>query len=220
MALAKLVSIKNEMKDTHYKLEETRSVPHRTRFSFCIVVLACFTVLIATGEESAPPAAPAITLQDATGAAHTPLAVDGRKATVLLFLMHDCPVANASAPAIARVVADFEPRGVEFFGVYAAESAEEIATHRESYKLPFPGLLDPQCQLARHAGATRVPEAAVFSPSGELLYRGRIDDRATKPGSMKPKPTREDLRLALEAMLAGEPAQPRFTDAVGCYLPL
>jgi peroxiredoxin len=184
------------------------------------VALACFTVLIATGEESAPPAAPAITLQDATGAAHTPLAAVGRKATVLLFLMHDCPVANASSPAIARLTADFEARGVKFFAVYAAETAQVITTHHADFKLPFPGLLDPQCQLARHAGATRVPEAAVFSPSGELLYRGRIDDRATQPGSMKPKPTREDLRLALEAILAGKPAEPRFTDAFGCYLPL
>jgi peroxiredoxin len=185
-----------------------------------VLLFASCLLLLARGGKAAPPAAPVITVEDATGVARTPLAADGRKATVLLFLMHDCPVANASSPAIARLAADFEPRGVKFFGVYATETAREITTHRESYKLPFPGLLDPQCQLARHAGATRVPEAAVFSSSGQLLYRGRIDDRATQPGSLKPQPSREDLRLALEAILAGKPAEPRFTKVVGCYLPL
>jgi AhpC/TSA family len=159
-------------------------------------------------------------LQDTTGAAHTPLAADKRRATVILFLMHDCPVANASSPAIARLAAEFESRGVKFFGVYATETAQEIAKHRADFKLPFPGLLDPQCQLARQAGATRVPEAAVFSPSGELLYRGRIDDRAVRPGLTRPVPQHEDLRLALTAILAGRAPEPKFTPAIGCHLPL
>jgi hypothetical protein len=131
-----------------------------------------------------------------------------------------CPVANACSPAIARLAADFGPRGCKFFGVYATETAQEITTHRTDFKLPFPGLLDPQCQLARHVGATRVPEAAILSPTGKLLYRGRIDDRATQPGSLKPQPSREDLRLALEAILAGKPAESRITEAIGCYIPI
>ena len=194
--------------------ERPNGTQHARWGALCILQLLCCSALLIGGEK------PTITLQDATGAKQTPLATDRQKATVILFLMRDCPVANASAPAIARLVEDFAPRGVRFFGVYATETAEEIKTHGADYKLPFPGLLDPQCQLARHAGATRVPEAAVFSPSGELLYRGRIDDRATKPGSIKPQPSREDLRLALKAILTGEPVEPRFTDAVGCYLPL
>ena len=126
----------------------------------------------------------------------------------------------AHNPNCVAIAADFAPRGVKFFGVYATETAQEITTHRKEYKLPFPGLLDPKCQLARHAGATRVPEVAVFSPGGELIYRGRIDDRATQPGSMKPTASRHDLRAALDASLAGKKPEPRFTKAIGCYLPL
>lgn len=166
------------------------------------------------------PALPAFTLTDSDGHVCLPLAADGRTATVLLFLMHDCPVANASAPAIGRLVADFTPRGVRFYGVYATESAAEINTHRHDFALPFPGLTDPKMQLARHAGATRVPEAAVFSPGGALLYRGRLDDRAVRPGSIRPEPQRHDLRLALDSILAGRQPDPQFTEAIGCYLPL
>lgn len=178
-------------------------------------MLRWLLILVASFAHAAP-----LTLVDSDGAKQTPLAVDDRKATVLVFLMSDCPVANAMAPELARISAEYGKRGVRFFGVYATETAKEITKHRTDYKLPFPGLLDPKCQLARSAGATRVPEAAVYSPEGKLLYRGRIDDRAVKLGRMKPAPTRHDLREAIAAVLAGKKPSPATTEAVGCSLPL
>ncbi|MDB6153423.1 MAG: hypothetical protein JWL90_1876 [Chthoniobacteraceae bacterium] len=161
-----------------------------------------------------------IRLKASDGQSYSPLAGKARTATVLVFLMHDCPVTNATAPELARLARDFAAHGVEFFGIYVTETEKEIETHRREYGLPFPGLLDPKLQLARVAGITRAPEAALFSPKGELLYRGRIDDRAIKPGTMRPKPSRYDLRLALESVLAGRQPEPRFTTSIGCYLPL
>ncbi len=154
------------------------------------------------------------------GSTRTPLADHGQKATVLIFLAHDCPLTNATAPALTRLASEFTPRGVHFFGIYTTETAVEINTHRRDYGLNFPGLLDPKLHLARLAGATRMPEAAVFSPAGKLLYRGRIDDRAIQVGRTRPTPSRHDLRLALESILAGRPPNPRLTPAIGCYLPL
>ena len=167
-----------------------------------------------------PPANPTPLLRDSDGHSCAPLAAGASKATVLLFLMHDCPVANASAPEIARLANEFALQGVRFYGIYATETAAQINTHRNDYSLPFPGLLDPKHELARLAGATCVPEAAVFSPAGELLYRGRIDDRAVRPGTTKPVPHQHDLRLALESVIAGKQPEPKFTKAVGCYLSL
>ena len=178
-------------------------------------MLRWLLILLASIGQAAP-----LVLVDSGGAKQTPLAKDDRKATVLVFLMSDCPVANAMAPELSRMSTEFGARGVRFFAVYASETAKEIARHRAEYKLPFPGLLDPKCQLARSAGATRVPEAAVYASDGKLLYRGRIDDRAIKLGRMKPAPAKRDLRDALDAVLAGKKPMPAATEAVGCYLPL
>ena len=52
-----------------------------------------------------------------------------------------------------------------------------------------------------------------------LLYRGRIDDRVADFGKRRVEPTRRDLRLALDDILAGKPVQTRLTKAVGCYIP-
>lgn len=147
-----------------------------------------------------------------------PLSNENRKAKVFVFLMHDCPVTNASAPELARVAAEFEPKGVQFFGVYTSETVTEVTAHRRDYGLSFEALLDPELQLARVVGATRAPEVAIVSPDGTVLYRGRIDDRATKPGTMRPVARRRDLHLALEAILRGRQPESRFTKSIGCYL--
>ncbi len=47
----------------------------------------------------------------------SPRATD-RAVSVLLFVTTDCPVANAFAPEINRIVSDYGPRGVAFTRVY------------------------------------------------------------------------------------------------------
>jgi hypothetical protein len=79
-------------------------------------------------------------------------------------------------------------------------------------------VLDPELKLAKLTGATVTPEACVLSPAGEILYRGRIDDRAVKLGTVRVEPTVRDLRLALDAVLAGKPVAEKFTRAIGCYI--
>jgi hypothetical protein len=99
-----------------------------------------------------------------------------------------------------------------------AMTAEAARQHAQEYQLQPPVLLDPRHELVKLAGATKSPEAAVFSPTGELLYRGRIDDRYVGLGKRRTQATRHDLREALEAILADRPAPPGG-EAVGCFIP-
>jgi hypothetical protein len=82
----------------------------------------------------------------------------------------------------------------------------------------FPMLLDPSQILVRHTGATITPEALVMTPSGRVLYQGRIDNRIASLGVRRPEATEHDLRNALDDVLAGRPvARPRTT-AYGCII--
>ena len=157
-------------------------------------------------------------LRDAAGRLVEPLAKRGQRATLLFFLTTECPIGNAYAPEIGRIVREYEGRGVTCYGVYAQESAEEIARHVRDYRLPLVGLLDPGLQLALRTGARVTPEACVLSPGGEVWYRGRIDDRAVKFGKVRVEPRVRDLREALEAVLGGRPVAQKITAAIGCYL--
>jgi len=162
-----------------------------------------------------------IAVNDLTGARIQPLAEARQKATVLFFVMHECPVANGYAPEIIRITSEYAAKGVRCFVVYVESdlTLEKARQHARDYGYKSGALLDPRHRLVKAAGATISPEAVVFSPSGEVLYRGRIDDRVADFGKRRVEPTRRDLRLALDAILAGQPVQARLARAVGCYIP-
>lgn len=163
----------------------------------------------------------AIVVKDLSGANVRPLADSGQKATLFIFVMHECPVANGYAPEIGRIVSEYSVKGVRCFVTYVEGdlTPEQARQHARDYSFPSGALLDPQHLIVKAVGATISPQAAVLSPAGELLYRGRIDDRVADFGKRRPEPTQRDLRLALDAILAGKPVPTRLTKAIGCYIP-
>lgn len=139
--------------------------------------------------------------------------------TVFIFVLPDCPVCNSYVPELKRLRQEFSQ--VEFFRVYADPdlTATEAKRHSKEYDFGFPGLLDPKQELIRKSGATRTPEAAVFSSDGKLLYRGRIDDRYVDFGKKRDQPGERDLENALSAILKNEPVHWPDKPPIGCFIP-
>jgi peroxiredoxin len=160
-------------------------------------------------------------LPDVQGKLHQPSEWQGAKAVVLLFLGTECPISNGYAPEMARLAGEFGSRGVLFYGVHCDPdvTAPIAAAHAKDFSLVFPLLLDPRQVLPPQTGAKRTPEAVLLSPAGDILYRGRIDDRYAAPGKLRPEPTVRDLQTAIEAVLAGQKPAVQQTEAVGCPLP-
>jgi peroxiredoxin len=171
----------------------------------------------------APSVAPSIGSDEETWTA-----VDGRsyrladwadsRCVVLVFLGRDCPISNAYAPELARLHEEYGARGVTWWGVYpdADVNEAEARQHAEEYGLNFPMFLDTDRLKARRFGATKMPEAVMLTPAGEVVYRGRIDDRYYELGRSRPKPTRQDLRDVLEAFLSGREVPLSHAPAIGC----
>ncbi len=183
------------------------------------LMMGCVAPALGGTEENSVKAGRAIHLHNPAGQSIAPLADQHQQATVLFFLTPECPIGNAYAPEIARIVTEYQARGILCYAVYADATSEEASRHLKEYKLPLAGLLDPQLQLVALTGATVMPEACVFNAKGEMVYRGRIDDRAVKFGTVRADPRQRDLRLALDAVLAKKPVAEKFTKAIGCYLP-
>ncbi len=167
------------------------------------------------------PPGPASVWTDCAGKEHRAADWKDAKAVVVFFLNTECPVANFYAPEMAALAKGAHDRGVIVLGVYP-DPYVDAATgrkHGAEYRLGFPCLLDPKQTLAKSLGVVVTPEVAVLSPKGELLYRGRIDDRFNTSGKRRTEPTVRDLRDALEAVLAGKPVATPRTKAFGCPLP-
>lgn len=141
------------------------------------------------------------------------------KTAVFIFVLPDCPICNSYVPELKRICRAFPQ--FEFYRIYADPemTMADARHHSKAYDFGFPGLLDPGQQLVRKSGATRTPEAAVFSPNGNLLYRGRIDDRYVDFGKKREEPGQRDLQDALRSILDNKPARWPDRPPIGCYIP-
>ena len=144
----------------------------------------------------------------------------GSKATVFLFISTDCPISNRYAPEVRRLYENFASRDVAFWLIYPnpAETVAAIQNHVNAFSYPGRTLRDPRHELTKLALATVTPSAAVFDRNGQLVYRGRIDNRYVDFGVARPRPTTHDLEDALDAVLAGKGVPEPVTQAVGCFL--
>lgn len=145
-----------------------------------------------------------------------------RSQGVCMFIVGtDCPISNAYAPELARIVSDFEPRGIRFYLVYSVRglSTDAALRHASEYGLKGEVILDSNLEVAQALRATRMPEAIVLPATGEAVYQGRIDDRYPAPGAKRREhPTSFDLRDALQAYTSGKPVKTSRTPSVGCPL--
>jgi peroxiredoxin len=169
----------------------------------------------------AAPVVKDFSLPDAGGKRHTAAEWKGRAAVVLIFLGTECPVSNSYAPEYARLAKAFADKGVVFYGIHPDPdvTAADAAKHAAEYRIPFPVLLDPTQAVTRQTGVRVVPSAVVLSPGGEVLYRGRVDDRYTPDGVRREVPTTRDLERALQAVTGGKAVRVAETKAYGCPLP-
>ena len=167
-----------------------------------------------------------VQLRDLNGRAIAPFTPSGR-ASVVFFVATDCPVSNSYAPEIQRVCRDYRPRGVECSLIYedvdthpaAAHLDQQVRTHLEEYGYSgFTAVVDRDRAAATHAKASITPQAFVIDRSGEIRYRGRIDNLYAALGKTRQQVTSHDLRDALDAVLAGSTVPHPETEALGCFI--
>lgn len=166
--------------------------------------------------------APQFALHDTKGGVHTTAEWAQAKAVLVFFVTVDCPVGNGYVPEMNRIREDYASRGVVTWAVQADPYVPQpaVVKYATDYHFAFPLLLDPAQTLVKDTGATITPQAAILSPAGKVLYLGRIDNRVEDFGVSRQKATVQDLRNALDEVLAGKPVSPDRTKSVGCAIPL
>jgi thiol-disulfide isomerase/thioredoxin/mono/diheme cytochrome c family protein len=143
-----------------------------------------------------------------------------KKAVVVVFLGTECPVNNLFLPVLAGLHKEYAPKGVAFVGINAnrQDTLEKVAAHARANEVPFPVLKDVGNVVADRFGAKRTPETFVLNGARKVLYQGRIDDQFGIGYQRAGKPTRRDLALALDEVLAGKPVSVAATPVAGCLI--
>ncbi|MCC9599098.1 redoxin domain-containing protein [Stieleria sp. JC731] len=144
-----------------------------------------------------------------------------RKPITIIFVKHDCPVANSYMPTLNRLFERVDRSQMNFAFVYPSQSISvaDVESHCRQYQIKVPVYIDTDLQLARTLDATVTPEAVVLDSTGAVRYRGRIDDRIVGYGKRRPSATRDDLAEAITDVLSNHPVRVPETKAIGCIIP-
>lgn len=154
-------------------------------------------------------------LPDADGTEHSLSSLKGKNGAVLIFIATRCPISNGYNERMQKLAEDYKAKGINVIGINSNvnEPASEVKSHAAEKHLRLTILKDEGNKIADRLGATRTPEAYVLDASSKLVYHGRIDN-----SQKLDRVTSNDLRDALDALLAGKPIQKTTAVAFGCTI--
>ncbi len=146
----------------------------------------------------------------------------GRKALLVMFICAHCPYVKHINEGLAKLGKNYagQPLGI------VAVSSNDAVTHpaddpaglkrqAESYGFVFPYLYDETQAVAHAYKAACTPDFFLFDADLRLVYRGQFDSSRPGNGILV---TGEDLRFAIETVLAGKPVPKDQRPSIGCNI--
>jgi peroxiredoxin len=177
-----------------------------------------------SGPETLPTGSPAPDFHDLPGTDGEAYSLDSfseAQLVVISFTCNHCPYAQAYEDRFIRLAREFQPKGVAFIAInpndvvnYPDDGIEPMKKRAAEKHFPFPYVRDDSQEIARAYGAVCTPHIFVLDRGRQLAYEGRIDDNWKNPAAVKS----QDLRNAIESLLAGRPVEQPNTNPMGCSI--
>jgi peroxiredoxin len=186
------------------------------------IIIIAFAAVAGSGSTSDLPAPTAIgstiedfKLPDVNGAERSLNALKGKNGAALIFISVQCPVSNGYNERMEKLAEDYKARGVNVIAINsnATEPIAAVKAHAAEKRFSFAVLKDDGNKVADRLGATRTPEVYLIDANGKLVYHGRIDNSQNTANI-----TSNDLRDAINEMLAGKPVSKTGGAAFGCSI--
>lgn len=143
-------------------------------------------------------------------------------ALLVIFMCNHCPFVKHIANQLALLGNEYQERGVAVVGInsndvanHPEDSPEQMIHEAEQQGYTFPYLFDETQEIAEAYRAACTPDFYVFDKHQQLVYRGQLDD--SRPDSGIPV-TGQDLRAALDTVLAGRPVTGDQVPSLGCNI--
>ena len=166
--------------------------------------------------------APDFSLVSASGQTISLSDFDEAPALLVMFMCNHCPFVIHVAPELARLTQEYREKGVAIVGInsndvgnHPQDSPEQMVHEVELRGYTFHYLFDEDQSVAEAYQAACTPDFFVFNADKELVYRGQV--ASSRPASGIPV-TGEDLRSALDAVLAGKPVSGNQIPSIGCNI--
>jgi peroxiredoxin len=167
-------------------------------------------------------AAPNFRLPDTEGKMVSLEDFSGAPAVLVMFICNHCPYVKHVRKALAKLGKDYMDKGVAVIGInsndavaYPDDSPARMKGEKVDAGYSFPYLYDETQEVAKSYHAACTPDFFVFDKNRKLVYRGQMD--SSRPGNEKPNDG-ADLRAAIDAAIAGQPAAAKQMPSIGCNI--
>ncbi len=166
--------------------------------------------------------APEFSLPDCRGKTVSLADCADAKALLVIFMCNHCPYVKHVADGLSKLAVEYQRRGVAVVGInsndvqnYPDDAPDKMLEEAKRRGYTFPYLYDQTQEVAKEYHAACTPDFFVFDHQRRLVYRGQMD--GSRPGNNVPV-TGQDLRAALDAVLAGKPVSPNQKPSLGCNI--
>lgn len=148
--------------------------------------------------------------------------ISGPAGMLVIFMCNHCPYVKHVASELVSIHQQYAPLGIGFVGIssndvdnYPEDGPDKMRQEAAEQGYAFPYLYDESQQVAKSYRAACTPDFFLFDDQKRLVYRGQMDDSRPKTGDSA---TGRDLRMALDALLTGDPMPAVQKPSIGCNI--
>ncbi|AFZ18483.1 Peroxiredoxin [Allocoleopsis franciscana PCC 7113] len=146
----------------------------------------------------------------------------GKQALLVMFICRHCPFVKHVQAELAKIGQDYVNANVGIVAIsandaenYPDDAPEKLKQMANELGFTFPFCYDESQETAKAYTAACTPDFFLFDGDRQLVYRGQLDD--SRPSNNKPV-TGQDLRSALDAVLASQPVNLDQKPSIGCNI--
>jgi peroxiredoxin len=146
----------------------------------------------------------------------------GKKGLLVMFICTHCPFVKHIEKELGKFGKDYAAQPVGIVAIssndaaaYPADNPAGLKKQAETFGFEFPYLYDESQSVARAYDAACTPDIYLFDAGFKLIYRGQFDE--SRPSNGIPV-TGQDLRSAIDAVLAGKPVSADQKPSIGCNI--
>ena len=166
--------------------------------------------------------APDFTLPDHEGFERSLSEFSQAPALLVSFICYHCPFVVHIRQGFGAFAREYREKGLAVVAIasndveqYPQDGPEGMSKEVEEGGYDFPYLFDETQEVAKAYQAACTPDFFLFDRDRRLVYRGQFDD--SRPGNEIPV-TGNDLRAAVDAVLAGRTVPEEQRSSIGCNI--
>jgi peroxiredoxin len=146
----------------------------------------------------------------------------GKDALLVMFICAHCPYVKHLEKSLGALGADYAGKPLAIVAIssndvttHPADSPDGLKAQAKANGFAFPYLYDESQSVAHAYRAACTPDFFLFDKEFKLVYRGQFD--GGRPGNGVPV-TGQELRAALDLVLAGKPVPREQRPSMGCNI--